>query len=96
MTEPDTIAHWLPIYIERFGDSVNLVAFNSEADCVAAIKDALEAEKPIPETKCPTFLTDIAGVAVMLVGSTAYDTGGTDLLTSNVTFSPVPFRHFGF
>ena len=49
MTEPDTIAQWLPNYIDRFGDSVNLVAFNSEADCVAAIKDALEAEKPIPE-----------------------------------------------
>jgi hypothetical protein len=49
MKASDTIAYWLPIYIERFGDSVNLISFNSEADCVAAIKEALETDTKISE-----------------------------------------------
>ena len=50
MTEqPKTIAHWLPIYIERFGDSITFDMFLTEADAVAAIRKALNDEKPILE-----------------------------------------------
>ena len=50
MTEqPETIAHWLPIYMERFGDTITFDMFPTEADAVAAIREALIYGKPIPE-----------------------------------------------
>ena len=52
MTEaPNTIEHWLPIYMERFGESITFDIFQTEADAVSAIKEALKENKQIETPK---------------------------------------------
>lgn len=44
----NSLLFWLRKYEERFGGTVELSEFNTEADCVEEIKAALETGEPIP------------------------------------------------